>query len=224
MLYIVATPIGNLGDMTIRGIEVLKAVDYILSEDTRVSRKLLQHYQIDTRLVAYHAHNEHRATASHITALQSGQNIALISDAGTPGISDPGFMLVRAAIAHDVPYTVLPGASAIIPAVVGSGLPCDRFHFEGFLPPKKGRKTRLEFLSTLSQTFVLYVSPHKLLKTLNSLIDHCGPDRKATVIKEISKIHETYKHGTLSELAASYSKDQKIKGEHVLVVAGKPKI
>jgi 16S rRNA (cytidine1402-2'-O)-methyltransferase len=223
MLYVVPTPIGNLADITYRAVETLKNVDYILAEDTRVSKKLLNHYGIDVKLVSYHAHNEHSATSRHITELEEGKNIAIISDAGTPGISDPGFLLIREAVQKELAITVLPGPAAMIPAVVASGIPCDRFYYEGFLPPKKGRQTRLVFLASLDQTFILYASPHKIVKTLGQLIEHCGADRTACVAREISKLHEEITTDTLENLHKHYTEKGKVKGEIVVVVAGKEK-
>jgi len=223
MLYVVPTPIGNLADITYRAVETLKNVDYILAEDTRVSKKLLNHYGIDVKLVSYHAHNEHSATARHIEELQQGKNIAIISDAGTPGISDPGFLLIRAAVQNKLEITVLPGPAAMIPAVVASGIPCDRFYYEGFLPPQKGRQTRLKFLATLEHTFVLYESPHKIVKCLAQLIEHCGGDRLACVAREISKLHEEITTDELANLHQHYTEKGKVKGEIVVVVAGKGK-
>ena len=220
MLYIVPTPIGNLEDITFRAINVLKAVDTILAEDTRTSKKLLVHYEIETPLRSYHAFNEHATVDGIINRLQNGETIALISDAGTPGISDPGFLLVRACVQNGIKIECLPGATALVPALVVSGLPCDRFHFEGFLPHKKGRKTRLEYLSELSNTFVLYESPYRLLKCLNQLSEHCGFERLACVCRELTKLHEEILTDTLENLIAHFS-DKKIKGEIVIVVSGK---
>jgi len=219
MLYVIPTPIGNLSDMTYRSIETIQSADILLCEDTRVTSKLLNHYDIKKPLQAFHAHNEHYVLKKYIDLLKAGNNIALMSDAGTPGISDPGFLLIREARHHDIEVTVLPGATAIIPAIVGSGIPCDKFHFEGFLPIKKGRKTRLEYLCSLPHSFVLYVSPHKLLKDIDSLIEHCGEDRVACIVKEISKIFETYDLAQLSELKHKWS-EKKIKGEYVMVISG----
>jgi len=219
MLYVIPTPIGNLSDMTYRSIETIQSADILLCEDTRVTSKLLNHYDIKKPLQAFHAHNEHYVLKKYIDLLKAGNNIALMSDAGTPGISDPGFLLIREARHHDIEVTVLPGATAIIPAIVGSGIPCDKFHFEGFLPIKKGRKTRLEYLCSLPHSFVLYVSPHKLLKDIDSLIEHCGEDRVACIVKEISKIFETYDLAPLSELKHKWS-EKKIKGEYVMVISG----
>jgi len=223
MLYIVPTPIGNLGDITLRSIEVLKSVDYILCEDTRVSGKLLNHLGIKARLSAFHAHNEHHRLQNHIDALKNGQNIALISDAGTPGISDPGFLLVREARKENLELTVLPGATALIPALVASGIPCDKFFFEGFLPVKKGRKTRLEFLAGLNTTIVLYESPHKLLKTLGHVKEYFGSDRQISVIREISKIHEEVQTNSVENLLIEYASRAKVKGEIVIVIAEQSK-
>lgn len=221
MLYIVPTPIGNLEDMTLRGLRILKEVDIILAEDTRTSIKLLKHYDIETPLRSYHAHNEHGVTPGLIEQLKTGVKMALVSDAGTPGISDPGFYLVRACQEAEIKVECLPGATAFVPALVASGLPCDKFHFEGFLPHKKGRQTRLKYLATLPYTFVLYESPYRLLKCLQQLSEHCGSDRKAAVCREISKIHEDITMRNLGDLSVYYSSSPKIKGEIVIVVAGR---
>ncbi|MEM0995305.1 MAG: 16S rRNA (cytidine(1402)-2'-O)-methyltransferase [Bacteroidota bacterium] len=221
MLYLVPTPIGNLADMTFRAIDVLKNVSLILAEDTRTSKKLLDHYEIKTSMRAFHAHNEHGILHQIVEQLQHGADIALISDAGTPGISDPGFLLVRACRANDVTVTCLPGATAFVPALVGSGLPSDAFHFEGFLPHKKGRQTRLIYLATLPHTFVLYESPYRLVKCLEQLATHCGEDRQATVARELSKKFEELRHGTLTALAVHFKEQVKVKGEIVVVVTGK---
>jgi 16S rRNA (cytidine1402-2'-O)-methyltransferase len=220
MLYIVPTPIGNLEDMTFRAINVLKSVDCILAEDTRTSQKLLQHYGIETKLKAYHAHNEHTTVQHFVTQLQTGADLALISDAGTPGISDPGFLLVRAAAKEGIQVVCLPGATAFVPALVASGLPCDAFHYEGFLPHKKGRQTRLKYLAALEHTFVIYESPYRLIKCLEELVTFCGAERKAAVCREISKLHEEIKRGTLAELVSYYSEGGEgvVKGEIAIVV------
>jgi 16S rRNA (cytidine1402-2'-O)-methyltransferase len=220
MLYIVPTPIGNLADLTYRAVETLNTVDYILAEDTRTSSHLLKHYQISKPLKSFHAHNEHKTFEHHIDVLKEGGNIALISDAGTPGISDPGFLLIRAAREAQVDITVLPGATAFVPALVGSGIPCDKFYFEGFLPVKKGRQTRLKYLAELDQTIVLYVSPHKLLKDIDSLIEYLGAEREACIVKEISKLYEHFDKGTLEALKKTWSEKSSIKGEYVMIVAG----
>lgn len=220
MLYIVPTPIGNLADMTYRAVDVLRNVDVIYAEDTRTSRKLTDHFEIDTPLRAYHLHNEHQVTQGIVQQLAAGQTAALISDAGTPAISDPGFLLVRACVQAQVPVTCLPGATAMIPALVVSGLPCDKFHFEGFLPHKKGRQTRLQHLATLPITFVLYESPHRIVKCLTQLAEHCTPERQAVVCRELSKQYEEVARGTLTELIAHFGAQEKVKGEIVVVVAG----
>jgi 16S rRNA (cytidine1402-2'-O)-methyltransferase len=220
MLYLVPTPIGNLEDITLRAIKVLKEVDLILAEDTRTSRKLLDHYEIHTPLKAFHAHNEHAVTEGIIGQLASGAKMALISDAGTPGISDPGFLIVRACHDHQIKVVSLPGATSSITALVASGLPCDKFFFEGFLPHKKGRQTRLIYLSELPYTFALFESPHRLLKCLKQLAEHCGPDRLACVCRELTKVHEEVKRGTLQELIQFYEGPGTVKGEIVIVVAG----
>lgn len=222
MLYLVPTPIGSLEDITLKALRVLKEVDLILAEDTRTSKKLLSHYEIDTPLRSHHAHNEHHTTPQLIEQLQSGTTMALISDAGTPGISDPGFLLVRACVQADVQVECLPGATAFVPALVVSGLPCDKFYFEGFLPHKKGRQTRLKYLAELDCTFILYESPHRIGKCLQQLAEYCGENRAAAVCRELTKLHEEVKRGTLEELAAFYS-NRKVKGEIVLIVHGKAK-
>lgn len=221
MLYIVPTPIGNLKDITYRAVEVLREVSLILAEDTRTSKKILTEYQINTPLKSFHAHNEHAKLEEILELLQNGDDIALVSDAGTPGISDPGFLLSRACQENDIKITCLPGATALIPAIVASGLPCDKFHFEGFLPHKKGRQTRLKYLAELEQTFVLYESPHRLVKCLNQLISFCGEDRQACVCREISKMHEETNKNSLKELLNHYESKDKVKGEIVIVVGGK---
>jgi len=220
MLYLVPTPIGNLEDMTYRAVRLLNEVDLILAEDTRTSKKLLQHYEINTPLRSHHAHNEHGTTPAIVQQILGGAKIALISDAGTPGISDPGFYLVRECVKNEIQVECLPGATAIIPALVASGLPCDRFHFEGFLPHKKGRQTRLIHLSGLENTFSLYESPHRIGKCLTQLAEYCGGDRQACVCRELTKLHEEVRRGTLTELATHYS-GKKVKGEIVVIVAGK---
>lgn len=219
MLCLVPTPIGNLEDITLRAIRVLKESDLILAEDTRTSRKLLDHFGIDTPLKAFHAHNEHQVTAHFVQAMQAGQRIALVSDAGTPGISDPGFLLVRACVKADIPVECLPGPSALIPAIVVSGLSCDRFHFEGFLPHKKGRQTRLKYLASLENSFVLYESPHRLVKCLDELIVACTATRQACVCRELSKRHEEIRRGSLDDLRTYYTENaDKVRGEIVIVV------
>jgi len=219
VLYLIPTPIGNLEDVTFRAIRILKEVQLILAEDTRTSKKFLTHYGIETPLRSHHAHNEHQTTPELIKALEGGQDIALISDAGTPGISDPGFYLVRACHQNNIRVECLPGATAFVPALVVSGLPCDKFHFEGFLPHKKGRQTRLTYLATLPYTFVLYESPFRLVKCLEQLAEHCGEDRPACVCRELTKLYEEVKTGTLAELI-TYFKTKKVKGEIVVVVGG----
>lgn len=221
MLYLVPTPVGNIKDITYRAVEILKEVDIILCEDTRVSRKLMQAYDIDKKLISFHAHNEHRQVDRWITELQNGVSIAQISDAGTPGISDPGFLLVRACHENDIEVTALPGATAFVPALVASGLPCDRFHFEGFLPQKKGRQTRLKFIATLESTIVLYESPHRLIKCLTQIIEHLGADREIAVCREISKMHEEVLRGTARFCKENFETRPSVKGEIVIVISGK---
>lgn len=220
MLVVVPTPIGNLEDITYRAISTLTAADLILAEDTRTSGKLMQHYEISTQMRSFHAFNEHLVLEGYIDQLRNGATIALISDAGTPGISDPGFLLIRACVEAGIQVSCLPGATAFVPALVSSGLPCDRFHYEGFLPHKKGRQTRLNYLATLSDTFVLYESPHRLIKCLKELSEKCGPDRMAAVCREISKHFEEINTAPISELIADYEGRDSVKGEIVIVVAG----
>ena len=221
-LYIVPTPVCNLEDMTMRAIRVLKEVDLILAEDTRTSGILLKHFEIKTPMQSHHKFNEHQTCERIVERLEGGETIALISDAGTPGISDPGFMLSRACREHDIDVECLPGATAFVPALVSSGLPCDRFVFEGFLPMKKGRATRLAELAAEPRTVVIYESPLRLARTLRQLEETFGGDRPAAVCREISKLHETIKKGTLSELAEFYGVNQ-AKGEIVIVIEGCPR-
>jgi 16S rRNA (cytidine1402-2'-O)-methyltransferase len=218
-LFIVPTPIGNLEDITLRAINTLKTVDLVLAEDTRTSSFLLKHLQIDKPLKSYHQHNEHKILEELITALSAGKNIALISDAGTPGISDPGFLLIREAIAHQVPVISLPGPTAFVPALVNSGLPCNEFSFYGFLPQKKGRQTRLKMLAREEKTFIVYESPFRLTKLLQELKEHLGAERKASVCRELTKLFEETKRGSLNELIAYYT-SKPVKGEIVVVVQG----
>lgn len=221
MLYIVPTPIGNLGDMTHRAVEILSSVDLILAEDTRVTRRLLDRYNITTPLRAYHSHNEHQTTTNVIELLLSGKKLALVSDAGTPGISDPGFLLARACREANEEIIVLPGPTAFVPALIGSGFPCDRFHFEGFLPHKKGRKTRWKYLASLPNTIVLYESPYRLVKCLEEAKEFIGDERKVCVVREISKIHEQYHFGTSISLLEEFARTpEKVKGEMVVIISG----
>ena len=222
-LYIVPTPVGNLGDMTPRAIEVLKSVDTILAEDTRTSGVLLKHCGVETPMRSHHKFNEHEAAAAIVSQLQGGAVMALISDAGTPGISDPGFLLSRECRRHGVEVETLPGATAFVPALVNSGLPCDRFVFEGFLPQKKGRATRLEELKSQPLTMVFYESPVRLLKTLQQFVDTFGAEREASVVREISKLHNTTHNGTLGELVSHFTANEP-RGEIVIVVAGCPPV
>lgn len=219
-LYLVPSPIGNLGDITFRAVEVLKQADGILCEDTRTSSVLLKHYQIQKPLTPYHQHNEHRMLAYLIEQMQGGKSYALITDAGTPGISDPGFLLVRECLRNDIAVTCLPGATAFVPALVQSGIPSNSFVFEGFLPLKKGRQTAMKALAEEERTIILYESPHRLVKTLMEMQEHFGAERQAAVCRELTKMFEETRKGTLAELAAHYEAHAP-KGEIVLVIAGK---
>lgn len=219
-LYIVPTPVGNMEDMTLRAIRILKEADLVLAEDTRTSGILLKHFDIQNHLMAHHKFNEHGTSAGIVERLKAGQTIALISDAGTPGISDPGFYLAREAVAAGVEVQTLPGATAFVPALVSSGLPCDRFCFEGFLPPKKGRMTRLELLKDEQRTMIFYESPYRLLKTLQQFADVFGEERQVSVCREISKVHEESVRGTLSEVVAHFT-EVAPRGEIVVILAGK---
>lgn len=221
ILYIVPTPVGNLNDMTFRAVQVLKDADLILAEDTRTSSVLLHHYDIHGKLQSHHKFNEHQTAEMIKERILGGLNVALISDAGTPGISDPGFLLARTCAAEGIEVQTLPGATACIPAIVSSGLPCDRFCFEGFLPVKKGRQTLLRTLAEEPRTMIFYESPYRLVKTLDQFIEHFGPERECSVAREISKIHEEHRSGTLAEVSAWY-KEHEPKGEIVIVVAGAP--
>jgi 16S rRNA (cytidine1402-2'-O)-methyltransferase len=221
-LFLVPTPIGNLGDISFRAVDTLNQADLILAEDTRTSMKLLKHYNIQKPLVSFHMHNEHRKLSEVISKLKSGYTIAVISDAGTPGISDPGFLLVREAIANEIQVECLPGPTALIPALIQSGLSTERFVFEGFLPSKKGRKKRLENLVDESRTIILYESPHKILKTLNQLIDFFGPQRTVSVSRELSKMYEETFRGILSEAIEHFSHHIS-KGEFVICLEGAKK-
>lgn len=219
VLYLVPTPIGNLEDVTLRSLRILKEVGKIFAEDTRTSRKLLDHYGISTPLAAFHAFNEHQVTGGIVAQLKAGATFALVTDAGTPGISDPGFLLVRECVRQGVRVECLPGATAFVPALAASGLPSDKFFFEGFLPHKKGRQTRLQYLATLPHTFILYESPNRLVKCLEQLAEVCGSERQACVARELTKIHEEIRTDTLANLA-SWFKERTVKGEVVIVVAG----
>jgi 16S rRNA (cytidine1402-2'-O)-methyltransferase len=218
-LFIVPTPIGNLEDMTLRAIKVLKEVDVVLAEDTRTSGKLLKHFGIDTRMTAYHKFNEHKVVEHFVDRIKGGESMALISDAGTPAISDPGFLLVRECVNSGVEVETLPGATAFVPALVNSGLPADKFFFEGFLPHKKGRQTRLKFLAELPNTVILYESPHRLVKTLQQIGEIFGKERKISVARELTKVHEENVRGTVEEVLHHF-KEKTVKGEIVIVIEG----
>lgn len=220
--FVVPTPVGNLDDMSPRAVATLRNVDLILAEDTRTSAVLLKHFGISTPLASHHKFNEHESVASVTERLKGGENIALISDAGTPGISDPGFLLSRECRRNNIDIETLPGPTAFVPALVNSGLPCDRFRFEGFLPPKKGRQTRLQNIAEDPMTTIIYESPLRLVKTLEQLAEYCGHEREASVSREISKIHDTTVRGTLDELKDFFSRNNP-KGEIVIIVAGKNK-
>jgi len=218
-LYLVPTPVGNLGDMTFRAVEVLKQVDLVLAEDTRTSRVLMQHYGIETPLQSYHIFNEHQTVASLVERLLGGATMAVVTDAGTPGISDPGFLLVREAVREGIEVECLPGATAFVPALIDSGLPCDRFVFEGFLPHKKGRQSALQALAEEARTMILYESPYRLVKLLEQLITVLGPDRQVSVSREISKLHAETCRGSLQEVYDHFSAKE-VKGEIVVVLQG----
>ena len=219
ILYIVPTPVGNMEDMTFRAVRILKEVDLVLAEDTRTSGILLKHYEIKNQLMSHHKFNEHGTSSGIVQRLLAGENVALISDAGTPGISDPGFFLVREAVRAGVEVQCLPGATAFVPALVSSGLPCDRFAFEGFLPQKKGRQTKLESLKEEQRTMIFYESPYRLVKTLQQFAEVYGGDRQVSVCREISKVHEESVRGTLDDVVAHF-KEKEPKGEIVIVLAG----
>jgi len=219
-LYIVPTPIGNLEDITLRAIRILKECTLILAEDTRNTRILLKHFDIQKPIKPYHQYNEHKTIEGYIDLLKSGETIALVSDAGTPGISDPGFLLIRHCVEANIDTECLPGASALIPAIVNSGFPCDKFCFEGFLPHKKGRHTRMTELAEETRTLIIYESPHRLVKTLLQLAEYFGKDRNVVVCRELTKIYEENLRGTLDEIYQHYA-DKNIKGEIVIVIKGK---
>src|SRR5690349_10089868 len=218
-LFLVPTPIGNLEDITLRALRILKECDFILAEDTRTSGVLLKHFQIQKRMVSYHAHNEHKMLERIVEDIDHANSVALITDAGTPGISDPGFLIVRECIRKEIPVECLPGATAFVPALVNSGLPADRFCFEGFLPQKKGRQTKLTSLQNEERTMIFYESPFRLVKTLEQFCEHFGKDRQASISRELSKMFEENKRGTLEELV-TYFKSKTVKGEIVIVVEG----
>lgn len=220
-LYLVPTPVGNLEDITARALKVLRQADLILAEDTRTSGNLLRHFDIHNAMLSYHKFNEHKTVESMVERLLAGQTIAVVSDAGTPGISDPGFLVAREAIRAGIEVITLPGATAFVPALVSSGLPCDRFCFEGFLPQKKGRQTRLQALAAETRTMVFYESPHRIVKTLTQFVEVFGPDRQVSVCREISKIHEESVRGTLQETLLHFT-DVEPRGEFVIVLAGNP--
>lgn len=219
-LYLIPTPIGNLQDITLRALQVLEQVDLILAEDTRNSGKLLQHFHIITPMLAHHKFNEHQALEGILRKLKDGQQLALISDAGTPAIADPGFLLARACITEGIPVETLPGATAFVPALVNSGLPNDRFVFEGFLPDKKGRQTRLKNLVEETRTMIFYVSPHKLIKTLEEFVQFFGAERRVSISRELTKVYEETLRGTLTELLTHFQSHPP-KGEFVLILSGK---
>ncbi len=218
-LYLIPTPIGNLEDITLRALRILKEVDLILAEDTRTSGFLLKHYEINTKMQSHHLHNEHKTVEQIANRIANGEKVALVTDAGTPGISDPGFLLVRACVSHGLDIETLPGATAFVPALVNSGLPTDRFCFEGFLPQKKGRQTKLQELKEEKRTMIFYESPFRLVKTLEQFCEVFGEDRLASVSRELSKMFEENKRGTLKELV-NYFTSKGVKGEIVLIVAG----
>lgn len=219
-LYIVPTPIGNLEDITLRALNVLKSVDFILCEDTRTTRNLLKHYEIDKRCMAYHIFNEHEQLGHYINQIKASESVALVSDAGTPGISDPGFLIARECIANDIEVECLPGATAFVPALVQSGLPCSSFYFYGFLPHKKGKESLLKRVAEMEETVIFYESPHRLLKTLEKMVEIMGPDRKVSISKELTKIYDFTFRGTVAE-ALEFFGQKEVKGEFVMIVGGK---
>lgn len=220
-LFLVPTPIGNMEDITLRALRVLREVDFVLCEDTRTTKNLLKHYEIDQRCMAYHIHNEHQQLKQIIAQIKTSQSVALVSDAGTPGISDPGFLLLRECIAEGIEVECLPGATAVIPAVVNSGLPCDSFYFNGFLPHKKGKESTLRRLAEMKETVVFYESPHRLAKTLVMMQSFFAEDTPISVSRELTKIHEENFRGTLAEAIAHFPVDKEVKGEIVVVVGGR---
>lgn len=219
-LYLIPTPIGNIEDVTFRAINILKTMDFVFAEDTRRTKKLFRHYKINVPLFSFHAHNEHSRLERYINKIKEAENVAILSDAGTPSISDPGFLLVRECIKENIIIDCLPGATAFVPALVNSGLPCNKFIFEGFLPAKKGRRIRMKTLANESRTMIFYESPHRLIKTLHQFSEYFGEERKASISREISKIFEETKRGSIYELI-EYFEQKKPKGEFVIVVAGK---
>jgi len=218
-LFLIPTPIGNLEDITLRALRLLKEVDIILAEDTRTTSRLLKHYKIDNKLKSYHSYNEHRIQQQIISLLNEGSKIALVTDAGTPGISDPGYLIVKACLSNDIEIECLPGPTAFVPALIKSGIPTDRFIFEGFLPHKKGRKKRLENLTHETKTMVFYESPHRLLKTLNDMLSIFGPERQVSVSRELTKKFEETINGDLSYVVSSFE-SKKVKGEFVIIIQG----
>lgn len=220
-LFLVPTPIGNMEDITLRALRVLREVDFVLCEDTRTTKNLLKHYEIDQRCMAYHIHNEHQQLKQIIAQIKTSQNVALVSDAGTPGISDPGFLLLRECIAEGIEVECLPGATAVIPAVVNSGLPCDSFYFNGFLPHKKGKESTLRRLAEMKETVVFYESPHRLAKTLVMMQSFFAEDTPISISRELTKIHEENFRGTLADAIAQFPVDKEVKGEIVVVVGGR---
>ena len=219
ILYLVPTPVGNLEDITYRALRILREADLILAEDTRTSGNLLRHFEIRNAMISYHKFNEHQTVSGIVERLKRGENIAVISDAGTPGISDPGFLVARAAVQAGIQVIALPGPTAFVPALVSSGLPCDRFAFEGFLPPKKGRQTRLEALQEETRTIIFYESPHRVVKTLAQFIEFYGAERQVAVCREISKVHEECVRGTLEEVLGHFQEVEP-RGEFVIILAG----
>lgn len=219
-LILIPTPIGNLEDITLRAIRLLKEVDLLLAEDTRTTGKLMKHLEISTKMQAYHLNNEHQMTTSIVERIKGGETIGLVSDAGTPGVSDPGFLLVRECVKEGIEVECLPGATALIPAIVGSGFPCDKFYFEGFLPHKKGKQTRLQLLAEMPCTVIFYESPHRLVKTLKMMMDFFGTDREIVVVRELSKMFEEYQRGTIKEVLVHFESTT-VRGELVVVVKAK---